>query len=454
VLDHPSPETLQRLLKGELSHEELSSVVRHLLHGCRLCGKATAPVPEELPEDDEQLWAELFEADGATVSAYDQVIDRGFRVIGGELAEAIDEAQRVGEAYRALVDRGLSGLDAGGRRFQGPVQCLALLRRSQDFVYREPKKVVLLTFLAAYAANNLGPEEWGRERVADLRARAWAEHGNARRVMGGLDMADQAMATAVDQFAEGSQDPPLAARLSSLQASLLGDQRHFPEALALLERAEELYLEVGETGEATRVLVKRGLYAGYEGQTDAAIELLTRGLAQLEADAEADPKTVVSAVHNLAWFLMDAEHWSKAQELLWRSKKLYDEHAEPIVLVKKTWLEARISAGLGHLASAEKALKAAIKELNEAGLGYPAAIASLDLAAVWILRGRGKDAMGLIIQATDTFLALGVNREALGAIHLLQEAAEVQAVTAAILRETTRLLLRLEHQPTARLESD
>ncbi len=401
--NHPSPEVLQRLLRGELSRQESRPVIGHLVHGCAFCRAAMAPVPEELFEDDEQpSLVQPPEPDIEVGSAYDQVIDRSFSVIGTELSAAIGEAQLVDQAYRALVADGLPGLFRGGRPFHGPVECLALLRRSQDLVYRDPEDVLQLTWFAAFGASNLDPAEWGKERVADLRARAWAELGNARRVMGHLDDAEQAMVTASEQFLEGSQDPPLAARLASLQASLLGAQRHFPEALGLLERAEATYREIGETAEAARALVKRGIYSGYAGLTDAGIDLLTEGVAQLAADAQADPKLVVTSVNSLAWFLMDAERWSKAQELLWRTKTLYEEHAGPIVLVKRTWLEARISAGLGHLDTAEKALSAAIKDLNQAGLGYPAAIATLDLAAVRLRLGRSGallDRGGHLVQA-------------------------------------------------------
>lgn len=455
MIDHPSPESLHRLLRGRLAPEERDQVVFHLLRGCASCRAVMAPIPEELVADElETSLAEPREVDDEDAHAYEQLIDRTLWAMRRTLGEAHHEARLVAEAYDAIVAHGFSGLSLTGRRFNGPVECLALLRRCQDLCYRDPQQVMYLAWCAVRAADGLEPAEWGAQHVADLRARAWAELGNAHRVVGDLESAERALVTAADNLGEGSQDPLLTARLLSLQASLLGDQRHFAEALGLLRLAQEMYTEVGEAGEAARVLVKRGIYTGYAGDTGAAIRLLADALAELDADDAPDPKVMVTAVHSLAWFLMDAEEWRQLRALLWKRRRLYEEHAGPVLLAKRVWLEGRINAALGEFPRAEERLTAAIRALEASGLGYPAAIASLDLAAVLVRLDRSEQAIALVIQAGDAFFALGIAREALAAIRLLQQAAERGVVTEAILHEATRVLLRVEREPTARMGAD
>ncbi|HEY0555691.1 MAG TPA: hypothetical protein VGG20_15650 [Thermoanaerobaculia bacterium] len=41
---HPSPEQLERFLRGELGRSECRRIVRHLLTGCSTCVALTAPI--------------------------------------------------------------------------------------------------------------------------------------------------------------------------------------------------------------------------------------------------------------------------------------------------------------------------------------------------------------------------------------------------------------------------
>ena len=238
------------------------------------------------------------------------------------------------------------------------------------------------------------------------------------------------------------------ARLLSLRATLASDRRCFAEAQELLERAESIYKEFGESGEATRVLVKRGIYAGLAGQTERAVGLLSAALVLI--DRRADPELALDTVHNLAWFLMDSGDWSQSAAVLSQFRQLYEEHGQRVVLIKKTWLEGRIDGGQGRLDQAAAALAAVIAELEEVGLGYEAAIAGLDLAAIRLRLGDTQAAVELVGQSAEAFLALGIGREALAAVVMLRDAIEQETATEGIVHEVARFLGRLEHDSGAR----
>lgn len=120
------------------------------------------------------------------------------------------------------------------------------------------------------------------------------------------------------------------------------------------------------------------------------------------------------------------------------------------MLLKRTWLEGYIAAGLGDLERAAERLSDAIQGFEEAELGYQAALAALDLGAVWLRQGRAHAASELIEHAAETFVAIGVGREALGALALLQQACEQENVTATFVHQVSAFLRRLEHDPSAR----
>ncbi|MGH9361835.1 MAG: hypothetical protein ACRD2T_07945, partial [Thermoanaerobaculia bacterium] len=120
--------------------------------------------------------------------------------------------------------------------------------------------------------------------------------------------------------------------------------------------------------------------------------------------------------------------------------------------LKRLWLQGRIDASVGQLDRAALRLAEAQRGLDEAELGYQAALAALDLTEVWLRQGKSKMAAGLVEQAAETFLALGIDREAMGALHLLQQAFEREVATLAVVQRTIAFFRRFENDPAARFE--
>jgi hypothetical protein len=117
--------------------------------------------------------------------------------------------------------------------------------------------------------------------------------------------------------------------------------------------------------------------------------------------------------------------------------------------VKLLWLEGRIRYGLGELEAAAAALREAKQSLEEAGLGFAAALASLDAAMVAMRQGRTAEAERLVTDAAAVFAALGIHREALSAVRLLQEAFERRKATLLLVERTAAFLRELENNPEA-----
>ena len=116
------------------------------------------------------------------------------------------------------------------------------------------------------------------------------------------------------------------------------------------------------------------------------------------------------------------------------------------------WLEGRIEAGLGNRARAEKLLGRVRLGLEKEGLGYQAALAALDLTAILLSQGRPHEARELVIRAAKVFAALGIEREAMGAVLMLRQAFELEAATAAFVEEVAAFLRKIENDPSARFD--
>ncbi len=435
--DHPTPGALEAFLRGALSIGETKLVISHLLSGCSRCRRTMEPSAQSLffPGREEG------EGNGA---AYDFPIFRAINQARRQSMEQVrSESLPLSAPAKGLdVPVGVAPHIASGLR--SPEGCEALLSASRELRHQDPEGMVFLAALAAGVAERLDSKT-APEAAADLRARAWAELGNARRVANDLAGAEAALERSLASADEGSGDPLLLARLFDLTASLYTDQRRFDQALALLDRVFEIYWTHGERHLAGRALVSKGVSVGYGNQPEEALRLISAGLDLI--DLRRDPALVLAAVHGLIDFTVKLERFAEGERLLRSSRRLYYEYADELNFLKLRWVEGRINAGLTHLSRAEAAFQEVRDGFRAHEMRYHLALVSLDLAGVWLTQGRTEELRELVEEMVGTFQAFGIHREAIAALLMLQEAVVAQQVTAALLRTVASQLQRLQHEP-------
>jgi hypothetical protein len=111
-----------------------------------------------------------------------------------------------------------------------------LLEESRRRLPADPLEASLMAELGVAAVELLDPERYGENVVRDLRGRALAYLGDARRRSLDLTGAEQAF-LAAEACLAGSGDPLETARFLELKAALLRDQRCFGGSHRLRERA-------------------------------------------------------------------------------------------------------------------------------------------------------------------------------------------------------------------------
>lgn len=440
---HPTRETLESFANGSLAFRESKMVVTHLLGGCPQCQEMLALMTEPLFEpmtEEVDLPPELDAAyDAAIAAAYVAALEKTGWARGSKSAP--------------VVPREAEGLPVpGDPAFSTREVCEILLERSYAVRLSDPETMLHLAELAARSAEDLDPVTYGVEQVADLRARAWAEVANAHRVLGDHAKADQMMAVAVECRACGTGDPRLLARLSDLAASLACAQRRFDEAFRLLDIAYTIYLKLGDTHAAGRVLIARGLYAGYTGEPLEGIRYLVHGLNTI--DRARDPKLAFQALHNILFLRVELGEYREARKTMRQMRPLYERYLSDLEWTKVRWMEGRIAAGLGELAEAEAAFRQAREQFDRAGLGYRAALASLDLVGVWLLQGRNAEIRQLVAELLATFREVGVEREALAGILLLRDAVECEQATQELLQLIALSIGRLDGRSAPPLDPE
>ncbi|HSK75128.1 MAG TPA: hypothetical protein VLQ45_01605 [Thermoanaerobaculia bacterium] len=439
---HVTLEELQRAAGSGLSPERLKAVICHLMSGCQECRTlAREAVFPSRSRKDGPLPPDL---DAAYESVLESAADFACRV------ERLPPGERVAfQKAHALLGSGgkrgdLLSLSRKGVRLASFGVCEALLAWAWRVRFDDPQRMYELARFAAEQADSLSPEAYGACALADFRARAWAEFGNACRVADQLREAERAFGKAFELFASGTGDPRLKVRLHDLQASLFGTLRHHALAARSLDIVAGLYRQLGEEHLASRTLITKGLYIHYSGRTEDALALNAQALASI--DKEREPGLVVLAVKNELLYLVDSERFPEANRLLFDNRRRFRGLGR-IVALRVRWIEGRISYGLERWLSAEEIFREVARGCEEAELGFARALVGLELAAALLRQERPAEAEKEAAMSLKVFISLRVAWEAVGATYLLIEAFRMQLTTAELVEHaegTIRYIRRMQ----------
>ncbi len=436
--DHPTPEELSALARGDLPPKRALEVTLHLIDGCPSCRPVILPVLDRPA------------AAGPDEGSYDDVVKRVFENALRQREACGRERDRVLQIVDELAAGGPEALAEIRQRESGAPLVEALLERSWSLRWKDPAATEEHARLATIVAAELdaGPES--ASRVADLRCRAWAELGNALRITDELDGAEEAFDTALGHWTAGTLDETLFARYLDLRASLYRTRREFGPAQAALAVACSIYLRYGQQHLAGRTLLSQAIFANVAGETEVALQLVAKCLSLLEEHR--DPELVSTAIYNQIWFLAGCGRYDEARKLLFlnRGRLLRTESGIPAFNLR--WVEGQIDAGRGQLARAEEVFREVREGLEDLGLGYKAALVTLDLAAAVLRQGKVPEANGLILEAAEAFIALRIHREMLMAVLYLKETSIRGAAEVPLLEEVSAFLRRAEHDAAAHFE--
>jgi tetratricopeptide (TPR) repeat protein len=379
--EHISGDALERFFLTQLSPEENQKLVRHLLTSCPQCIETAALVSQR---------SGIFSLDGDLDLAEPlRTADTAVDAILGLLHELEGErTRRVRERFQGAAL--LFELEK-----RPPGERLALIQKDARFHHRglfdqmldkyleaarnKPTSGIHLVSLALAILDLLPGDRYRPALLNDFRVAALAALANARRMAGFFEASKQAIASAWEHIEDGSGDPLEEANLLSIEASLWCDLGQHDRSAGSLDRAIQIYRQIGDDNRCARMLIQKGFAVGY-AQPARGIKILKDALDLL--DRAHDQRLELCAWHNLALFLNDAGEPREALSVLEMTRPLYlafgDRHTQLLL----HWLEARIARSLNNLGEAETVLKKVTAEFERRGMRHEKTIASLDLVQV------------------------------------------------------------------------
>src|SRR3954447_14789841 len=269
---HPNDDVLEEFVLS--LDEEHRSLLGHLA-GCSYCRSKLYYLPRPLPLHPKDALgnpkAGIYEAGLAesrrALSEWEAVLERERDDAPGLFVVLFEQQAE---------DRDLLLRDS--LRFQTWGVFELLVERSLEASIQDPAFGEHLGLLALRLSDHLDRGRYGAERITDLRARAWAFVGNACRLRFDFQRAEEAFGQSYQELKKGTRDGLERAIFLDLKASLLRDQRRFGEALRLLQRAEELFLSLGERHRAGRSLVSRSIVYNQMADPEQAVTTLRRAV--------------------------------------------------------------------------------------------------------------------------------------------------------------------------------
>jgi transcriptional regulator with XRE-family HTH domain len=296
------------------------------------------------------------------------------------------------------------------------------------------QQAIELAMMAVSIAERVpGAESWHRR----LEGFCWAYVGNARRVANDFDGADEAFTRAWELWQAGSDsktDMLPEWLLLDLEASLRRAERRFSESLALLDRARTA--SEGDPIAAARILLKKEHVFNQMEDIHSALQALAEAAPLVEVSGK--PRQIFALRFNMADDLCHLERYDEAAGLLQQIRELAVEQANELDLVRVGWLQAKVDAGQSRVEAATAGLEQVRGVFTARELPYDAALASLDLAVLWLKEDRTTEVRDLALAMGWIFKAKGIDREALAALSLFCEAAWQESATAELARSAIK----------------
>jgi tetratricopeptide (TPR) repeat protein len=410
---HLSREILRAVEDGKIPRDLLEEIkTEHLLSRCPHCRAEVEA--HEAERRGRSFLGGVFRALSVLL---DRLTSAGVRDL--RLAE-----QDLVELLRLPADERVRRVERARGRFRSPPLVRLLLEESRGRIPSQPREAFHFADLARKVANQ-NPR---MSDFFDLYVLATAFMANACRVGNDRRTADELFSLTRRVIADhGVTTPGTVARVDDLMGSLRKDQRRFADAERLLKRAAMQFGLVNAPDDAARVLINLGDVYYAEGLLDEAIETTRSALTLLSLNS--DPRLHLCGHYNLALQLKEAGRFEEAAELLEADASLYSRFPEPWTQLRLLWLQADIAAGRGDLSAAERDYVATRDGFISQGIGYDAAMVSLDLAVLYLRQGRSAEVRLLAEEMLPLFEAQDVHREALAALSLFLEAARQDQLT-------------------------
>ncbi|MCP4659079.1 MAG: tetratricopeptide repeat protein [bacterium] len=380
-------------LREGLSSASRMRWFRHLVEPCSECLKVLRCIARkpESPEKPDKLPAGLNDPLMAAI----RLLVEAYRAAGPEpgCAQNVRLPDHLSPNERTALRQVMAGQPLGG--------CRLILEVSRRQAVEQPSRAVEFVPQALFVVEkkDLGK---GREKsFADLECRAHAYLGEAYRLTGDRDQAQQAHRHASTCQERGTGDPDLAATLYELSAARARDRGDLEQALALLERSKDSLAAVDDPIAAVELAARKAVLLIHEGNVLSQIGESERAHAAFDqalslVESGDYPRLRLSARHDQAVDKVQDGDFAAALAYLEEAGPLYEQYGDDLIRAQRCWLLGTIYLKDQKPKPAEKMLRQARDQYLKLGLPYDAVRIMIDLGQLYLVDGRLRELAELL----------------------------------------------------------
>lgn len=233
-------------------------------------------------------------------------------------------------------------------------------------------------------------EEFVPKIWLDLHGAAWAEQGNALRVLRQWKPSRRSFGRAVVFLEGGTGDAARGARVASLLGSLYWDRRKIRAASRALKHAAKAYAELGDERRLGKVQLQQAALLDGQGFLGEAVQLQLKAVGRL--DEFSDPADFLTAHVNLASMMERQERAQEALYVLEASRHLVVDAPETRNVAGWYWVSGRCHLTAGSSAKdAEVDLLHSWRIMGELERWSDYGLVGLDLSKLYLRCGRFED---------------------------------------------------------------
>lgn len=323
-----------------------------------------------------------------------------------------------------------------------------LLKACRAKLPGHPSEILALTILARCILRHTPDGPAPEPQIArETYALAMAYHGNALKILGQLNEAASLFGDArYCLYMSGSVDPLVEAEIDWLEGSLLLSQRHFRRAKQLLSRAAATTRDLGEFEEEGKTLLTLAIVERQLDNLDGSQELIYKAVECFETTK--NDKLTACAWQNFSNVLCQARKFEEAREVVTKCRDPLEGSVDPLTLLRFLWVDGKIACGLGNESEGETIFQSIRTSFSTLSLPYDSALASLELAVLFLRQGRTAEVKQMVAEMVEVFDERDIHRETVASLMLFREAVELEQVSAASLREFAAYLERASRDPS------
>ena len=312
-------------------------------------------------------------------------------------------------------------------------------------VNREPQQALAIAELAVSLAEAITAPAYPQVVIAQLRAHAWKDVGQALGYLGRYQEALRAFDRAESSIVEFGALAHDRAIVRFARASTLQEIDRHEESMTLLAECKKVFRDHSDArrlilcGIAEGVLLHR--LRKYREAREAYLLLLaeTRDTIDLES---------LACLHNVIGYCsVDLGDYAAAEVHLSRAIELFEELKQPLRITRAELGRGRMLVRQGEIDRGIAHLRATRVRFLRENLTEEAGICALEIVEALLLRGSAAEAEALARQVISDFTAAALNTRAITALGYLQEAIAARRASTSMVSTVREYIVSLRTSP-------